>query len=285
MGLDASVMCNCFKLGQTRTPPFPTEWLVIDGEGYLSCRPEYELKYDWVTLYQWKQSCCEHEGMNFARERISNWTGYRLFQEALGKIGWDKFPVLKRELPNTNGGLSSPEAAKAALVELKRFRACPSLGQNAVLVDTKSGFVIYQHVSAYEGIFIFAGRTNVEAGIGQSKFFIRDRDTHSIIFQASRIKQSLLDPVHEDSFYEGRVELRDLDTNQIYVGKIVVSGPPIPWPDGRIQNDKGESRYERSDGFHVEIRSTVPGDFDYIVNALTKVFEASIITGNPVRWS
>ena len=39
MGVDATVMCNCFREGRTTDPPVPREWLVLDAEGYLSLRP------------------------------------------------------------------------------------------------------------------------------------------------------------------------------------------------------------------------------------------------------
>jgi hypothetical protein len=222
--------------------------------------------------------------MNYAREHIANWAGYRVFQEALEKVGWAKFPILRRELPNANGGLMSPESARQALLELDQFRQCQSIGKHAVLIDTKTGFLISQHVSAYQGVFIYGGRSGLEAGVDEAGFFIRDRDSQTILFQATRIIQRLLDPVAEGKMYEGQVEFRDLDTMQAYVCPIVVHGSPVPWPDGRVQNDKGEMRFEHSEGFHVERRKTEPSDFEHVLTSLTKVFEASTVTGNPVRW-
>jgi len=284
MGLDATVSCNCFKEGRTTLPPIPRDWLCFDEEGYLSCRPEHEAEYSWPELYRWQQKCCEHDGMDYARERIANWAGYRLFQEALGKVGWEHFSVLRKELPNANGGLMSPESAKQAIVELDRFRQVREIGQNAILVDTKTGFVIFEHVATYEGIFIYGGLSGLQAGIGKVGFFIRDRESGTVRFQVTRIGQRLLDPVVEGQAYDGRVEFFDLDTKKSFVCPLVVPGGPKPWPDGRLQDDQGRMRFNPSDAFHVETLTIVPSHFDYAVNSLMNVFEASVATGNPVRW-
>lgn len=119
MGLDATVMCNCFRDGKTTLPPFPRDWFETDEEGYINLKREHNSDENWVEQYAWEQSCCEHEGMDFACERIPNWTGYRQFQAALGEIGWQKFPVLKQQLPNANGGLtSSADSAKSGSLVL-----------------------------------------------------------------------------------------------------------------------------------------------------------------------
>src|SRR5947207_404641 len=107
MGLDATVSCNCWKLGLTKAPPFPRNYLEMDQDGYLNLRPEFDNKEYWMSFWNWSQTCCEHEGMDYASERIANWSGYRLFQEALGQAGWEFFPVLGAELPNTNGGTTN----------------------------------------------------------------------------------------------------------------------------------------------------------------------------------
>src|SRR5437762_2759811 len=72
MGLDATVMCNCFREGTTAEPPFPRERLYLDEESYLHVRTEGPAgSYD-RRLYLWMQAACPHPGLNYARERISN---------------------------------------------------------------------------------------------------------------------------------------------------------------------------------------------------------------------
>jgi len=285
VGLDATVMCRCFEAGLTTEPPFPREWLHVDSENYLSLRPEHDTQDQWARLYEWAQTCCEHEGMNLASEHISNLAGFELFREALEKLGWEHFPVLARELSNEHGSSTPSDAASLALLELDTFCGQATVGRNAVLVDTKTGYVIFEHIAAYDGVFLLGGRSGVDAGIGAAEFFIRNRETRADLFRATRVKQALLDPVNEGQAYEGRTQFRDLDTGNTYQASVAVSGREIPWPDGRLLNNEGRARTEYPQEFHVEVRDVSPDEFAYIVEPLSKVFRASVATGNPVRWS
>jgi hypothetical protein len=76
----------------------------------------------------------------------------------------------------------------------------------------------------------------------------------------------------------------DLDMGEKFVCETAVGGNSIPWPDGRMQDDEGRWRSEYPSEFHVEIRNVNSSDFDYILEALTDVFQASVGIGNPVRW-
>jgi hypothetical protein len=129
MGLDATVMCNCWKLGLTSEPPFPRDCLELDQEGYVNLRPEFDNKSYWSPFWEWTQKCCAHKGMDYASEHISNWSGYRLFQEALERAGCELFPALCAELPNSNGGQTGSAQSKLAVAELERFKQLPSLGK------------------------------------------------------------------------------------------------------------------------------------------------------------
>jgi hypothetical protein len=151
-------------------------------------------------------------------------------------------------------------------------------------VDSKSGYVIFEHVAAYEGVFSFGGSAGVDMGIGEFEFFIRDRAMGDDVFRATQVKQRFIDPIDENKAYSGRVLFTDLDTGVEYVSSAAVWGREIAWPDGRMQNDAGRIRCELVEHFHVDVRDQVPADFNYILDPLTRVFQASVKTGNPVRW-
>src|SRR5215468_9378822 len=104
MGLDASVMCNCYARGLT-TPPPHREYVRVDTEGYLELDLPWEShQAEHLAFYQWRAGACAHENMEAACPRISNWAGFRMFQEALGLVGWERFPTLRAVLPEANGG-------------------------------------------------------------------------------------------------------------------------------------------------------------------------------------
>lgn len=283
MGLDATVLCNCFRDGKTTPPPFPREWLEVDDEGYINLKKKHDSDDNWANQRKWEQSCCEHEGMAFACERISNWTGYRQLQEALGEVGWRHFPVLQEQLPNANGGLTPSTASAKALVELDSFSAVGEIGIKTVLVDTASGEGLYEHVAAYDGVFILSGSREINVGLSEFEFFAVDRTTGKDLFRAKSVRQFNKDgtTVSGDS---DELVWEDLDTGNVYEPGIAIHGKQIPWEDGSWERSDGRCRFEFPAEFHVEQQPRLVTDFDYIVRALRVVFDASVKTGNPVRW-
>lgn len=217
MGLDASVMCNCFREGRTSEPPVPRDWLQIDEEGYLVLRPEHDSPEACHRVYGWMLACCEHPEMEHASEHIANWTGYRLFQQALAGVGRDRFPVLRHELPEANGGLTEAPRAALALGELDEFRKVGDVGTTICLIDTATGEVVQENVGVYEGVFIMDGRAGLDAGLDGSGFFIRDRETKAELFRAARFRQMLMDPhLYMHGPEPGRVIFLDPDTGRVF---------------------------------------------------------------------
>jgi hypothetical protein len=283
----ATVMCNCWKLGLTTEPPFPRDCVQLDQNGYLNLRPEFDNKDYWSPFLDWIQNCCAHQRMDYASEYISNGTGHTFFRQALERAGAELFPVLCAELSKAYGGQTYSAQSKLALIELERFKQLPSLGQDAALVD-ESGYVLFEHIAArYKGVFFRDMRSDgegVDIGIGESEFFIKDRKTHADIFRARRVRQTLLDCRTEDTRYKGRVEFLNLDSGATCTTTTALTRGPIPWPDGRMQNDQRQLQFIYPTEFHVEIRNCSPSSFEYILQPLLKIFAASVETGNPVRW-
>jgi len=276
MGVDGFVRCECFARRATTPPPFPWESLYINEDGHLSLRPEFNSDEEWQLRYSWEQACCEHKDMRIASEHISNWGGYRALQEALDAAGWDNFPTLKQQLPTTNGGMTTCAASEAALAELALFRELPVIGTNAYVVDD-AGNPLFPHIRAYKSVFIHCGRSGVEAGVDSHGFFVRRVTFPSELFRGVKVKQSLLDPYDPARRYDGRAKLRDLETGETYVGQIVVGVRETMTPEGTLQ-------YLVPERFSVETRDVIASDFEYILGALTRLFEASLATGNPVFW-
>jgi hypothetical protein len=122
MGLDAFVSCRCWQDGLTTPPPVPRELIVYTEDG-LDLTIPYDGNEDlYRDLDNWVHSgACGHEKMDQASVHVSNWTGYRLFQEALKAAGWQHFPTLQAYLPQSNGGVatrpgSPPRAGRTAAV-------------------------------------------------------------------------------------------------------------------------------------------------------------------------
>src|SRR5262245_25217307 len=108
-----------------------------------------------IVLEEWLDSACEHPGMRLVFERINNWAGVRVFQEALRRLGPEQFPTVLAEIPSANGGSTSAEAAALALDELERFRRADAAWARPVLLDeTDEG--LCEYVASYGGLFMFA---------------------------------------------------------------------------------------------------------------------------------
>lgn len=273
MGLDAYVQCNCYKEGKAKPFPLPDleKYLGMDGEGVFTLNLEYEGHEEAHQMFvEWKATACEHPNMDYVSERISNWSGYRAFQEALAELGWRHFPALEAELPALNGGSMSAQSAARALQELALFKEMIRQKTNIFLVNTETGEAIFEYIATYFGIFMWAGDEKLNFGFDKHGFFIAGQHPDSavrpgqIFFQAMRLEQRLIDADEQGR----RVEYFNADTEERFICRSVAAGTPDAYP--RL--------------LHVEERRLSADNFDYILKALTAVCQASVATGNPVVW-
>ncbi|XVQ12488.1 hypothetical protein ACQP1W_07995 [Spirillospora sp. CA-255316] len=267
MGLDAYVRCRCLQDGLTTEPPVPAGLIVEDEAGYLDLSVPYEGNEELYEAFDvWRErGACPHEDMEIASVRVSNWYGYRHFQQALRGAGCERFPVLCGELPDANGGQMPPESARRALAELDAFTGAAYLGADTWLVDAESGERLIESIESYEGVFVLDGTTGRRAGVDHRGFFVRDVtvEPHREEFRAVHFTQ--------ETAGEGRVRFRDLD-----------SGTELTVPLAGPVHADGQGRYPR----HLRVDTVLAraADFSYIVESLREVFRASVETGNPVSW-
>jgi hypothetical protein len=306
MGLDAFVYCNCLKHGKTKPYTLDFGWQFDVEDGYLqpNVKTDDEDEYDekWEQLRDWTADACEHPDCIYASERIANWFGYRKFLNALGRHGWEYFPTLESELPEGNQGTTSPEAAQRMLEELDYFQKNVA-SQSYFLINTLTDEVIHEYNEAYQGIFLYDGRSGVDIGIDPNGLFIVERtrgrtfmdDVGDIIkgipglperrelFRAMRFEQRLLEPELTYTHQGGKVEYFDADTEDRFVCS-AISGQQIAWPDGRMENDQGQVRLDYPQVMHVEARAVEANHFLYIVEPLIAMCKAAIAMDNPIVW-
>jgi len=284
MGLDASVMCRCLADGKIALPKFAGS-VHVDADGYLALDAPDEKGALHMRFHDWMSNACQHPRMLFAREHIGNWTSYRSFQQALGIAGWQHFPALKSELPQSNGGLTQADAAKTMLDELDYFEREGDLGSTTELIDCATGNALHEYIETYDGIFGY-GPDGIARGVDPNGFFVRKRteENEAEIFRSMRFSQTLIDGSAASNALEPSVEYADLAT-----GKTIRCSYPIVtwklWPDGRLQNDRGHFNPSFPAELQVMRRKRTAADFEYVVNQLRKVCRASVETGNPIRWS
>jgi len=284
MGLDATVMCSCIKKGLIIPCEFK-DIFEIDEEGYPSLTIDYEgnelihQKFD-----EWIANSCPHEDMEMAYERISNWYGVRVFQNTLFNLNKNnRFETLLSEIPEANGGVTTPINARKMLEELNIFLTFDTFSKKHVLVNEQSSEEIWEYVPQYEGRMILSGSEGVNLGIDENGFFI-ETDKGMELFRSNRFKQNLNNRGITERHGSAEVQYTDLNDGSTFTCSSAISGKQIQWDDGNWENEKGQVRFEYPENFKTEVKEREPGEFRYIIEPLKIICEASIETDNPIRW-
>lgn len=274
MGLDASVMCNCYREGKTSPCPFPDDFY-IDEDGFPALRmngPDEEARSD--VFDAWLARCCEHPNMDYAAVFIANWQGYNTFRRALEEIGWQHFPVLRVQLPDHNQGSTPASAAALALRELERFQSHGGIPKT-FLINSETDAPITAPISDHGGAFSINPRTGMKLSFDENGFVIRDIWEHDReLFRAMRFEQVPLEPAGLDR--PQMYEFINLETGQ----RFVCSTPVRVFARGEF----GALRQEYPHRMHIERRMVGATYFAYIIKPLTFIFQAAVEMGNPVRW-
>lgn len=276
MGLDASVMCNCYREGKAKPCPFPA-YFYVDEDGFPSLRLAHDYNEDKFEAFdEWLATCCQHPHMDYAAVFISNWKGYRSFLQALEQVGWERFPTLHAELPDGNQGLTSPEAAKIALQELELFKSEGGSIPKTFLIDSDTDEPLASSTMAYGGMFGWNGRTGMNLGFDEKGFFITDAwELNREMFRAMRFEQRVLEADSLDK--PQQYEFVDLDNER----RFVCSTPLKLF----VRDHSGQLKQSYPQRVHVEERGIDAQYFTYILEPLTYIMKAAVETGNPVRWS
>ena len=274
MGLDASVMCTCYKLGKTTPCPFPDDFY-IDDDGFPAVHispTDPDSKSDEFDA--WLANCCPHPYMDLLSTYIADWNDYRAFMDALEQLGGEHFPTLHQYLPSENHGTLPADAAVHALEELNFFKSKNGVSKT-FLVNTDTKDIILATSESEQGMFSWDGRTGLRLGYDEQGFFIRDVwDLNRELFRAMRVEQQPL--ASEELDRADQFEFTDLDT-----GKKFDSTTPV-----RVfKRAEFATTQEYPQHMHVEQRMVDVNYFAYILEPLTHILTVAVETGNPVRWS
>ena len=118
MGLDASVMCNCYRQGKAVPCPFP-EHFIVDADGFPALDLPYEYNEDKFDAFDtWLATCCDHPNMDYAAVFVANSKGYQSFLEALEQVAGEFMNALldhqlRTEIEHQTGKVRQILVAKA----------------------------------------------------------------------------------------------------------------------------------------------------------------------------
>lgn len=276
MGLDASVMCNCYQEGKTTPCPFPQNYYV-DEDGFPTLDLPYEQNENhYETFDEWLSTCCDHPNMDYAAVFVAHSKGYESFLQALEQLGWQYFPTLHSELPHENHGLTHSTSAQTALHELDFFKTKGEGLTKTFLINSDTGEPLASSTLAYGGMFGWNGRTGMSLGFDENGFYIVDAwELNREMFRAMRFEQHIVEPTSLDK--ASQFEFVDLDSGRAFV----CSTPLKLFARDRV----GQLKQEYPQRVHVEQRGVGTQYFTYILEPLTYIFQAAVETGNPVRWA
>lgn len=272
MGITAKVTSNCYRDGNATPCPFPDDFVIDEVRG-----PMLQMKYigneqKYKRFWDWLKECCEYPDMLRANEFVSSWRDFYTFQDALNAVGADHFPTLLEHLPDgDDNGITRADASAKALEEIAYFKSLEFVDKSAVLVDTERKQDVSKGSNVLGGALTMDRVSGFDLGFDENGFFVRDRwELNRELFRAMRVRQTMINPE------EFLVEYRDLDTDKTFECSAPF-GQTIAGEDGLPRAYLKE--------FHVEQREVPPSRYAYILDPLIRVFEASVETGNAVRWS
>lgn len=273
MGLDASVMCNCYRLGKVKSCPFP-EGFYVDEDGFPALHPQGE-NAEWSDEFdEWLATCCDHPFMDYLTIHIPSWKGYRSLVEALEAIGSEEFPTLIAQLPATNEGVTPAAASALAVHELEKFKTLDGV-LKTFLVNTATDDIIGSSTAGEDRTFNVDSKTGLRPGFDDDGFFISDTwELNREVFRAKRVEQRRIEASELDMADE--YEFTDLDKGQKFIS---------PTPLRIFVRGEAGLKQEYPTRIHVEKRAVEAHYFRSIVEQLVAMFQASIDMDNPVRWS
>lgn len=271
------VYCNCYEEGRTSQPPYADfviagkRGIRLDLQALKDRKPDPETplfkKEAWFD--HWKKTACEHDGMLLAQQVIGNETGLESFKSYLYKNGGEKeYQHLLASLPDAAQPRGAVFVSPEALTELQllKKRAVLTVTDKTVLQE-KTGRQLIMIGDYDEPVFFAVLADGYVFMIKEGDFYILDgRDTARqhlpVLFRASSF--------YTHTFDEKRVGfLKDEESEMI----LACRGLGDPQPAGTRMHYVVSREHFKAYAYY-----RTP------IDALEKLFEASLQTGKPVWW-
>jgi hypothetical protein len=249
--------------------------VTIGADGFI------ELSIPWdnagAAIHQrfeaWLETCCPHPRTHYAQEWIANWLGVSDFKLALDEINPRRFRTLRNELPNMNGGSTSPEAAASCLVEIDEFESVGSFGRVFRVVDSSTGKRLQGNSTGEP--FMMQG-LKLEIGADAAGLYVREPRGREL-FRAFRVEQ--IEMAERSSLWrkhDRQFELIDRDG-----GARVTTGMAVA-----VHSLAADGKWVPTYPRFIEVRVEPNNSIEYanLLQRLRKIFRASVEVSSPVLW-
>ena len=262
MGLDASVRCRCWEKGLCAPTRLKAHVYINSEDNDLSIDLPWEThKEEILEFDRWTAIACEHPHMRQASVRISNWAGVRMFQNALRTADEKSFSCLLSEIPNVNGGLTSPQAARTCLQKLGCFEALGSFGRFVRLIDRETGATIMDRIEAYDGWFKSNGSTGYRFSLEADGYLHIRHPKAGTVFSSREFSQVKMP--------DGTFAYNDFRSNIQFI-----------CPNGI--EDQSTLKYPTA--LQVTVGADHSDNYVYLISNLRQIFSASLEVGHPIAW-
>jgi len=284
-GLDAYVHCNCYEEGKTTEPPVDRALIYQYNDTWLGVRypkgmSQEESRALDDKMYEWEKNCCQHPYRRICDVRVGNLSGIEKFCDAVVKAGGypNKYPTLTSIIPRNNDGFVEASQFSQVLTELEDF--CNHLEQQVgvFVVDVKTGNTIFSCVQPT--LISWSKAEKINVGFDREGLFVVETDDKATFdyFLDMKGSNGIANVIAIEKFRSKHftrklltdrdwVLLTDVATNK----QCRVKFPPL-FPKIEVLE------------FKVITRSFKSSDF-LAIEALRKLLNASINTGNPIHWA
>lgn len=201
---------------------------------------------------------------------IASWKGFRIFSDALDRLGEAHFPHLIAHLPDGDEGETDAEIAAAMRSELQYFIAHQTELKEVILVDSERGDDLSRGSGIMGGILTMDRVSGYDLGFDERGFFVRDRwELNRDLFRAVRVEQELLRPEQQQVVYKDRDGDQQFQCS-VPLGKVITGEDGLP---------RMYLRY-----VHVEVRQADETRFAYITTPLLRALDLAVEQKLTIRW-
>lgn len=266
MGLDGYVQCNCIKEGKIKTPPFDLSLIEYKNNVF-----DISQDVDDETYYvyeKWRKNACQHPGLYYIHERVSNISGLNFLWSAIKKAGEELFPTIKSIWQEE---YLKPEKAKKALQEVEMLKLKINEMEGVFLIDNETNEEFWS-VFMDEDNWFYSHGGEFYYKLGNRGFYITDSEDNELFLSRHFIQDVTmaqnLDKVQFKVTFKDTIE-----------GKTFECIQPI---HRYISWDRKEFYFPKE--LKVIRRNLEFKDF-YSIEVLIRLFEASCLTGNSIVWT
>ncbi len=152
-----------------------------------------------------------------------------------------------------------------------------------VLVDGEKNIEIWKWSDGECDGLLISGQEDIEISMDQEGFYIEGAE--GVEFRSLEFTQTLLEKEKTENWESGKVRFDDIKSGKSFECFSAIPGEQIPWENGSLENAKGQIRFYFPTHLKTEWRKRSFDEYDHIVESLQAICEASVETGNPIRWA